>query len=160
MLKILSAFRVLGYAMVASLLFGSLILFCLGVYSIYKSLHVLLWESFRVDQVAFYTTSKIELLHSVDNFLLSVVFVYFAFGSYYLLAGTKEDAITKNIPDWLKITSIGKLKVTLIEVVVVIMIVNFLEFAVSPAPVQWLDLVYPISILALAACIKLMRPER
>jgi uncharacterized membrane protein YqhA len=100
----------------------------------------------------------VEVLQSIDAFLFALVFIIFAYGItlgfvFRLAAHSMHD-----LPRWMKIEGIGELKQTLVEVVLVGLIIAFARIAVEQGrDLDWDDLVLPVSILMLAAALKLIR---
>ncbi len=97
------------------------------------------------------------LLESLDNALTGLTFLYFSYGIYSLfLADPKANTKT---PDWLRVESIGSLKKTLLEVVVVLLSISFvrnLAEGLLSKGLRWEILVIPLSIVAIALSTKLM----
>ena len=98
------------------------------------------------------------LLESLDNFLVGLAFLYFAYGIYSLFISLNPN-VPDFIPQWLKVSSIATLKKTLLEVLVVLLSVVFVKGLLenlSTTGLQWNFLVIPISIVAIALSIRLM----
>lgn len=98
------------------------------------------------------------LLESLDNFLIGLAFVYFAYGIYSLFIRQKQIEDDGMLP-WLKINSIATLKKTLLEILVVFLSVSFvkgmLEYT-EASILEWDVVVFPISIVAISLSLKLM----
>ena len=104
--------------------------------------------------------ATIELLECLDDFLVGLAFLYFAYGIYslFIQLGQKDD----NTPSWLRVTNIGTLKKTLLEVLVVLLAVIFVKGLLerlSFRGLEWTYLVIPLSILAIAASTRLLQFE-
>ena len=102
------------------------------------------------------------LLESLDNFLVGLAFVYFAYGIYSLfirLNGNQNVEQSDGMPRWLQVNSIASLKKTLLEILVVLLSVSFVkglfEYSAMNA-LQWDVVIFPISIVAIALSLKLM----
>lgn len=99
----------------------------------------------------------IAVLQSMDAFLIALVLLIFAFGVYKLFIADIETP--KNLPGapWARINSIEGLKQVLVEVILVVIAVLFLwEVVYLEADASWNVLVLPVSILLLAAALKLV----
>ena len=98
------------------------------------------------------------LLESLDNFLVGLAFLYFAYGIYSLFISLNPNT-PDLIPQWLRVSNIATLKKTLLEVLVVLLSVVFVKGlleTISTTGLEWEFLVIPISIVAIAFSIKLM----
>jgi uncharacterized membrane protein YqhA len=104
--------------------------------------------------------ATIELLECLDDFLVGLAFLYFAYGIYslFIQLGQKD----RDTPSWLRVTNIGTLKKTLLEVLVVLLAVIFVKGLLerlSFRSLEWTYLVIPLSILAIAASTRLLQFE-
>ncbi len=93
----------------------------------------------------------------MDAFLIALVLLIFSFGVYKLFIA--EIKTPKNLPGapWAQITSIEGLKKVLVEVILVILVVLFLwEVVYLEADASWNVLVLPLSIVLIAAALKLV----
>jgi uncharacterized membrane protein YqhA len=102
--------------------------------------------------------ATIQLLESLDDFLVGLVFLYFAYGIYalFIQMGNKST----NTPRWLKVEDISTLKHTLLEVLVVLLAVVFVKGLLerlSFRSLEWTYLVIPLSTLAIAASTRLLQ---
>ena len=104
--------------------------------------------------------ATIELLECLDDFLVGLAFLYFAYGIYSLFIQLGRS--DSNTPLWLQVRSIGSLKKTLLEVLVVLLTVVFVKGLLerlSFRGLEWTYLVIPLSILAIAASTRLLQFE-
>lgn len=106
--------------------------------------------------------ATVELVSALDQFLLGLVLLVFAFGVYGLwgVANTEawdEQRSRLHAPDWLDIKSVTDLKVKLIEVIAVLLAVLFLKGLLLNPDVVWADLVTPLAVALLAGTIWLIR---
>ena len=98
------------------------------------------------------------LLESLDDFLVGLAFLYFAYGIYSLFIRLNP-SVPEFIPQWLKVPNIAALKKSLLEVLVVLLSVVFVKGLlenISTTGLQWEVLVIPISIVAIALSLRLM----
>lgn len=106
--------------------------------------------------------ATVDIVTSLDQFLLGLVLLVFAYGVYSLWIVGDADEWEKgrskvHAPDWIKITSVTDLKVTLIEVVAVLLAVLFLKGVLLNPQTTWPDLVVPIAVALLAVTVWLIR---
>ena len=115
------------------------------------------------DQAAFSSdaalAATVEIVSSLDQFLLGLVLLVFAFGVYslWIATDTAPESSRVDAPEWIKVTSITDLKVQLIEVVAVLLAVLFLKGVLSVPETVWSDLVVPIAVVLLAGSVWLIR---
>ena len=106
--------------------------------------------------------ATVEIVSSLDQFLLGLVLLVFAYGVYSLwvvadTAAWEEQRTTMHAPDWINVTSVTDLKVKLIEVVAVLLAVLFLKGVLLNPMTVWSDLVVPIAVVLLAWTVWLIR---
>lgn len=105
------------------------------------SLTTLIWGAWRMIRIVmdlFYGlsgaeseayTQGVHLIAVLDSFLLAIVLYIFSVGLYELFIGP-----IKNVPEWLVIKNLDGLKVKLVNVIILVMAVTFVEHLV-----QWKD---------------------
>jgi len=106
--------------------------------------------------------ATVEIVSSLDQFLLGLVLLVFAFGVYSLWvvadsATWQEERSKLHAPDWLNVTSVTDLKVKLLEVVAVLLAVLFLKGVLKNPDTAWSDLVVPIAVVLFALTVWLIR---
>lgn len=155
--------RLISVLAVLSSLVGAVVMFWIGTINTIKTVllvagveeKVLEGSSIKPTELA-----TIELLECLDDFLVGLAFLYFAYGIYslFIQLGRKDP----NTPSWLRISSIGVLKKTLLELLVVLLTVVFVKGLLerlSFRGLEWTYLVIPLSILAIAASTRLLQFE-
>jgi uncharacterized membrane protein YqhA len=101
----------------------------------------------------------IEILHSLDFLFVAMVLIVVALGiaKLFLLAPSAQD--DASLPVWLRIHSIGELKVLLWETILVTMVIialsNF-SVSINSAP-NWAALMAPAAIFLLALSLYFMK---
>lgn len=100
------------------------------------------------------------VMGATDVFLFGVVLVIFAyaitFGFVFELAPKERHSL----PNWMRPTGMHELKMTLVSVILVYLVVDFAtDWAETGQAVSWEMLVKPISILLLAATLRLFTFE-
>lgn len=110
--------------------------------------------------------ATVDLVAALDQFLLGLFLLVFAYGVYSLWVVADREAWAEQrtvvrAPDWLRISSVTDLKVKLIEVIVVILAVLFLKGALSVGlegvQFAWTELVIPIAVGIFAATVWVLR---
>jgi uncharacterized membrane protein YqhA len=157
--QVIKLTRLISVLAVLSSLLGSLVMLGIGTVNTLKVIWLVLAmeeaviEGSRIDPTELAT---IELLACLDDFLVGLAFLYFAYGIYslFIQLGRK----TPDQPDWLRISSMGTLKKTLPELLVVLLTVIFVNGLLerwSFWSLEWTDWVISLSILAIAASTRL-----
>jgi len=101
--------------------------------------------------------ATLRLLEALDDFLIGLAFLYFAYGIYALFINFKEEDL--EVPQWLRVKNITVLKKSLLELLLVLLSVVFVKRTlevVAPSEIQWQILVIPLSIVAIALSTRLM----
>jgi len=138
---------------------GAAIMFVIGSVTTVKSVGVYFGlfeiEAFSSDAAL---KASVDLIAALDQFLLGLVLLVFAYGVYGLFVVADQDQwesarIAINAPDWLKVTSVTDLKIKLLEVITVLLAVLFLKgvLTVSGTRFEWTDLVVPIAVVLFGA---------
>jgi uncharacterized membrane protein YqhA len=161
-----AVFRV-RYVSVIAVLFGAVaavLMFFIGAVTTVKSIGVYFGSG---ENKAFSSDAALEatvdIVSSLDQFLLGLVLLVFAYGVYSLWVVADADAWDQRrteirAPDWLKVNNVTDLKVKLIEVIAVLLAVLFLKgILVEPENTTWPDLVVPIAVALLALTVWLIR---
>jgi uncharacterized membrane protein YqhA len=83
--------------------------------------------------------------------------VIFAYGSAIGFAFTLPEGDGAQLPTWMKVGGVGQFKVTLAEVVIVVLIVIFARVVVeAQGKFEWSMLVLPASILLIAVALRMI----
>lgn len=146
-------------AIIAALI-GQLLMLYIGVTKVYKALKVYLLQediSYMPEHITHADIATAYLIQSVDSFLIAVVLMYFAFSLHHLFLSKDPEISARLFPSNIAPKSIGHLKQTLAEVIIVILFILFLqEIWVELDDPHWQLLVAPISIALLALSMKLV----
>ena len=158
---VLLRLRFVALVAVVSAAGGSLLMFYLGAAKTVKAYRIyFLGEPLTVDpappeHLDVPEQTMIAIIESMDAFLIALVLVIFAGGIYGLFIG-RLPADHEPSP-WLNITTIGRLKQVVIEVVLVILAVLFLRQALFLGEsITWGALVLPVGMVLMAASLKLV----
>lgn len=106
--------------------------------------------------------TTVDLISSLDQFLLGLVLLVFAYGVYSLFVVADADKWESErervrAPDWLSVSSVTDLKVKLLEVIAVLLAVLFLKGVLEDTAVTWEDIVVPASVVLFGLTIWLIR---
>ena len=97
------------------------------------------------------------VMGAIDACLFGIVLVIFAFAIAFgfVLQPTGEAAA--RVPEWMRIQSIKELKITLVEVIIVYLVVDFAtDIAAGERTLEWQALVKPASIVLIALALQFM----
>lgn len=107
----------------------------------------------------------ISLMVALDNFLIGVVLLFFAYGVYGLFVRPDFNSRDLGLPEWMHVEQIGQLKQTIAEVIIVVLFVLFLRIALQTFQSGVGEpslgriggfLMLPVSILVLAGALRLV----
>lgn len=170
MLKTLFGIRWISIIVVICSALGALLMFIVGAvhtieaFGVYFGfLHTHIFGGEKLLGVDAY----VKLLSSLDSFIFGMVLFYWAFGVYHLFLKPdrpeQEGAeSTVKVPKWLEVKSLGQLKKTLLEVIIVLVAVLFLKdvlYLQKGPELPWTVLIGPAAIIAFAIALKLVRFE-
>lgn len=157
LLKTISLTRWVSAIPVFASLVASLLMILLGV----KEIIIALAIAFDLGTEVIPTSAKEEailrLLQALDDFLIGLVFLSFAYGIYELFINFQAENLA--IPQWLKAKNIATLKKSLLEVLVVLLSILFVKRileAETPNDIEWKIIIIPLSIIAIALSTRLM----
>ncbi len=162
--KILYQLRYVSVIAVICSFAGSILMFLLGAT---KTAQAILLFLFDVDLgvIGSDTTTKSDLtqkllVQSIDAFLFALVTMIFSFGVYNLFIRHTARPVLHR-PFWFNVQSIGHLKNTLAELIIIILFVKFLEIVLLDLRnLSWETLILPIGIGLLAMALKLLDLRR
>ena len=164
MIRAVFRVRLLSVVAVAFSAAGAVLMFAVGSVTTVQAIGVYLGSR---DEEAFSSGAALEatvdIVSSLDQFLLGLVLLTFAYGVYglFVVADAESwEGIRARFrpPDWLEVKSVTDLKVNLLKVTAVLLAVLFLKGVLSgPADLEWPDLVVPMAVILLAATIWLIR---
>lgn len=137
---------------------GAAIMFIIGSVTTIKSVGVY-FGLYGLDAFSSNAALKasVELIAALDQFLLGLVLLVFAYGVFGLFVVAdqeKWESVQSDIraPDWLKVTSVTDLKIKLLEVITVLLAVLFLKGILTiTGGNEWTDLVIPIAVVLFGA---------
>jgi uncharacterized membrane protein YqhA len=154
------ALRYISVIAVISLFAGSVLMFLSGaIHTIQAYVIFFLGRSVATlpGHLSENTAASVVLIQAVDAFLFALVLLIFSYGVYTLFVSKSESGMM-DLPRWLQIDTIAQLKTTLVQVIIVILAVNLLEYVVivGSDSLKWEALIIPASMVGLALALKLM----
>ena len=159
LIKYLHKTRYISIIAVFCSLLGSILMFLIGIYRTYLAYayffnyEAISSESGR-DKIGDLATGAI--IKSVDSFLIGLAFLIFGYGIYNLFVRNIRPEETAEF-HWLKINSMTKLKILLVEVIILILFVKFINVVIlNINELTWQILLIPVSILLLALSLKFL----
>jgi uncharacterized membrane protein YqhA len=161
LLKLLTWTRYVSVIAVLSSLAGSLLMLFIGTQNTLEAFLIVFNPTTElVTSLKPTEEATLQLLESLDNFLVGLAFLYFAYGIYSLFILLGQDA--PQAPQWLKVKDITTLKKSLLEVLVVLLSVVFVKGMLEKVKLgnlEWQILIIPLSIMAIALSLRLMGSE-
>ncbi len=162
LVKHLRKIRYISIIAVFCSLFGSVLMFLIGIYRTYKAYAYFFNLDAGSSQLGREKLGGLAtgtIIKSVDAFLIGLVLLIFGYGIYNLFIRElePEEKVTFH---WLEITSITKLKTLLAELIIIILFVKFLNVVIiNLGELTWEILILPASILLLALSVKFLEPH-
>lgn len=99
-----------------------------------------------------------SVMQATDAFLFGLVLVVFAYAITFGFAFDLPEHTRRKLPFWMRVDGISELKITLIEVILVYLVVDFATDMVEvETSIAWDMLVKPIAIFFIAAALRLLR---
>ncbi len=142
---------------VIAALAGAFLLFLIGGFHTYEAFIFSLGIEV-VEGIDGRQTAVVQIIESLDNFLLGFVLLYFAYSTYFLFVAKENTAETRdkvNMPAWLKVEDLGHMKRVVLEVILVLLAVFFLKLLiVEEEDLEWTVLIIPTTIIAIAVSLK------
>ena len=156
-IKQLSLFRWLGVPPVIASMLGAALMLAIGVLKTVRAYFVYFDAQLTAGNLASASNEALALVvQSIDAFLIAMVLVIFAYGITTLFI-RKIDIPVGQTFDWIKIKDIGRLKLILGELIIMILFVKFLETVLLGSKTFTFEMfVLPGSILVLAVALKIL----
>jgi uncharacterized membrane protein YqhA len=97
-----------------------------------------------------------RIIESLDTFLIAAVLIYFGYGMYALFCAQKDDPLLKKIPAAIVPASLGEMKQTLGQIIMVVLLVLFTrQVWLELNALRWEHLILPGAILLVGAGLRL-----
>ena len=101
------------------------------------------------------------VMQATDAFLFGLVLVVFAYAIAFGFAFDLPEEARAKLPKWMRVDGIAEIKITLIEVILVYLVVDFVTDVVEvETQVSWDMLVKPVAILFIAGALRLIETKR
>ncbi|MCO5199809.1 MAG: YqhA family protein [Anaerolineae bacterium] len=158
MLRLFFQVRYVAVVAVLASLAGALLLFIIGgIHTVEAFLYAL---GFSEGTQSGTETAVVQIIESLDNFLLGFVLLYFAYSTYFLFVAKDHSAEKRarvDMPEWLKVEDLGKMKRVLLVVILVLLAVSFLRLIiVEDQALEWTVLIIPTTFTAIAVSLRLV----
>jgi uncharacterized membrane protein YqhA len=151
---LLDRFQYISIIAVVSAVFSSLLMFVIGAFKTYNA-YVLFFSHGNTGPAG--KQAIAYSIQGIDTFLIALVFLIFARGVYNIfIRGDRDDAQADSSGHG--VDSIAHLKRIIAELIIIILIVNFMEDVLGSDinTYEWEILVIPISIVLLALGLKFL----
>jgi uncharacterized membrane protein YqhA len=111
------------------------------------------------DTAAGWSRPGVELLHSLDFLFVSLVLLVLGLGIAKLFVFSPSEEETAALPVWLRISSVGQLKVLLWETILTTLLIVALSDLIRGlfTKLDWTALTMPVAILVLALSLFFMK---
>jgi uncharacterized membrane protein YqhA len=97
------------------------------------------------------------VMQATDAFLFGLVLIVFAYAITFGFAFDLPETTRAKLPHWMRVDGISELKITLIEVTLVYLVVDFATDMVEvETQVRWDMLMKPVAILLIAGALRLV----
>jgi uncharacterized membrane protein YqhA len=105
-------------------------------------------------------TVTAAVMGATDALLFGIVLVIFAYAVAFGFVIDPDADIGRRMPGWMRVQGVSELKHTLVEVILVYLVVDFAtDLAEESSHPTWQALVTPLSIVLIAAALRLLRHE-
>ena len=147
------SFRFVLLLATAGSMAGALMMFWEGAVKLKLGFVLLVWGGAAGNDKAVIAA----VMSAVDKYLFGLVLVILAYAITFGFVLDLDDNRRQRLPDWMKVSGVAELKHTFFEVILVYLAVDFAtDVAASETHLTWEALVMPLSILALAAAMRLL----
>jgi uncharacterized membrane protein YqhA len=101
------------------------------------------------------------VMQAADAFLFGLVLIVFAYAVAFGFAFDLPEEARAKLPKWMRVDGIAEIKITLIEVILVYLVVDFVTDVVEvETQVSWDMLVKPVAVLFIAGALRLIETKR
>jgi len=151
MLKLVLSVRLLALITSLGAVVGALLMFWVGGVKMVGAFRLLADGGDSVKQVT------AAVMGATDAFLFGAVLIIFAYAIAFGFVLHAAAAYREQLPAWVQVETIGALKRTLIEVILVYLVVDFAtDLAAGEGHVSRETLVVPMAILLIAGAVRLL----
>jgi uncharacterized membrane protein YqhA len=99
------------------------------------------------------------VMQATDAFLFGLVLIVFAYAITFGFAVKLPYSVRAKAPPWMRVEGLGEIKITLIQVVLVYLVVDFVTDVVEiETRITWEMLVKPTAIVLIAGALRLLGP--
>jgi uncharacterized membrane protein YqhA len=131
---------------------GAMLMFFEGCLKLAYALEMVLQPSADTE-----TSVIATVMQATDAFLFGLVLIVFAYAITFGFAFTLPNSVRAKAPLWMHIEGLGEIKITLIQVVLVYLVVDFVTDVVeAETRITWEMLVKPTAIVLIAGALRLI----
>lgn len=131
---------------------GAMLMFFEGCLKLAHALEIMVQPSADADISVIAT-----VMQATDAFLFGLVLIVFAYAITFGFAFKLPTSLRSTAPLWMRVEGLGEIKITLIQVVLVYLVVDFVTDVVeSETRVTWEMLVKPAAIVLIAGALRLL----
>jgi uncharacterized membrane protein YqhA len=163
-LALMGAIMHLSVVAVVGLLVGAVLMFVVGVASTVDAVGGYLWDHDGEQSAGDGLLAMTEAVAALDEFLFGLLLLVFAAGIYqlFLAPNVTRSQMRRHLPVWIHVANLTELKIRLVELVVVVLVVQFFRLVlIEFDELSWSALVVPIAIAVFAGLIWVLdRVER
>ncbi|WP_114944939.1 YqhA family protein [Microvirga calopogonii] len=131
---------------------GAMLMFFEGCLKLAYALEMVVQPSADTETLVIAT-----VMQATDAFLFGLVLIVFAYAITFGFAFSLPSSVRAKAPLWMRVEGLGEIKITLIQVVLVYLVVDFVTDVVEMGTrVTWEMLVKPAAIVLIAGALRLL----
>jgi uncharacterized membrane protein YqhA len=151
MVKLVLSLRFVALLTSLGAVVGALLMFWVGSIKLVGAMRLV---AFGAESVRPVTAA---VMGATDAFLFGPVLIIFAYAIAFGFVLHTSAEYRDQLPPWLRVESVGQLKHTLIEVILVYLVVDFVtDLATGEGHLSWETLVVPMAIVLIAGALRLL----
>jgi uncharacterized membrane protein YqhA len=155
-LVVIGAMMRLSVVAVIGALVGAILMFTIGVASTLDAISGYVQDQEGEQTAGDGLVAMTEVVAALDEFLFGLLLLVFAAGVYqlFLAPDLPRAEVRRQLPLWIHVTNLTQLKIRLVELVVVVLVVQFFRVVlIEFDDLDWSALVVPIAIAVFAGLI-------
>jgi uncharacterized membrane protein YqhA len=155
-LVIIGAMMRLSVVAVIGALVGAILMFTIGVASTLDAIIGYVRDEDGEQTAGDGLVAMTEVVAALDEFLFGLLLLVFAAGVYqlFLAPDLSRAEVRRHLPLWIHVTNLTQLKIRLVELVVVVLVVQFFRVVlIEFDDLDWSALVVPIAVAVFAGLI-------
>lgn len=161
LLRGMAALRLLSVIAVLGALVGAIVMFVIGSVTMVDAIATYFDRDEGDGASARGLAATVEFVGALDEYLFGLLLFVFAVGvaQLFLLDGEERGRMSEHgLPSWLHVRDLLELKIMLVELIVVVLIVQFFRLVLADADqLEWTLLTVPIAIGIFAGVLWVLR---